>query len=450
MSLDPTAEMVDFALQLQPRIIPAKCLEIAQRCLLDFFAVALAGSREPIAGVLAQYLSEQKGEASVIGCRYKTSLEGAAFANGTLGHILDYDDVKSRIGHATVVIAPPLLALGEKLQKSGLDILTSFVAGFEIASRIANSLEPAHSLHGWHTTATCGVFGATVACAKLLALDADALRGALGLAGSLAGGLRINFGTPAKPIHAGHAAQNGLKAARLASLGIGGRPDIFTGKRGFGAVYASTFTPSELTRQLGEKYEILNNGFKRYPCCASSHTAIDAVLALRREHKLNPQDIAEIRVGTVPLVRDNLIYNNPENMVECRFSMPFCLSLAALDGKVTIENFSATRLTDPRMQALMPKVSLNLDPEMGPLGYRGTGNSRVTILTKQGDMFTKRVDVARGHFLNPLTDDELTEKFQVCARTALPESGLQNLQKRLISIKELSDISELFDFEPQP
>jgi 2-methylcitrate dehydratase PrpD len=436
--------LVDFALQLRPASLPQECLAAAKRCFLDYFAVALAGSRDPISMILEQYLAEHKGASSVIGSPLETSLEGAAFANGSLGHVLDYDDVKARLGHGTVVIAPAVLALGEKLKKSGLDVITAFVAGFEISSRIANSIEPSHSQHGWHTMSTCGIFGAVAACAWLLRLNKHSFVGAFGIAGSFSSGLRINMGTPAKAIHAGQTAQNGLKAAILASLGVHGTSNIFSERKAFGDLFSSDPNPTELTLGLGEAFEILNNGFKLYPCCASSHTAIDAVLALRKQHHFNPEDIEEIRVGTVPLVLDNLIYNIPKNVVECRFSMPFCLSLAVMDGEVTLNNFSETRLEDPELMSLMGKVSVYADPEMEQLGYRGTENANVTITTEHGARFSKRVDIARGHALNPITDDELHKKFRICAGRAISENAVDKILYLLTTLEKLKDISELF------
>lgn len=443
MEISPTSILVDFSVGLNPAFLPNGCLEAAKRCFIDYFAVTLAGSKEPMSKMLEKYLIEQKGNSSVIGCRYKTTVEGAAFANGTLGHVLDYDDVKSKIGHATVVIAPAVLALGEKLNTTGVEVLTAFVAGFEISSRIANSVEPKHAQQGWHTTSTCGVFGAAAACGRLLGLDRNAILAAFGIAGSFSSGLRKNMGTPTKPIHAGQAAQNGLKAAILASLGIYGDQDIFSNRQSFGEVFSSPHNEDELIFGLGKKYEICINGFKLYPCCASAHSAIDAVLQLREEYSVKPEDVEGIRVGTVPLVLDNLVYNNPKNIVECRFSMPFCVALASLDGQVTLNNFSEERLKDQGIRDLMKKVALYRDPEMAHLGYRGTENANVTIITKNKKVFDKRIDAARGHATNPVADEELCEKFLICAKKAVSKEKSERILSLLTSFEKLANIKDL-------
>ena len=437
------SRFADFIAETRAAALPDACVHAAKRCFVDYVGVALAGSTQPIAKALKKYICRQKGNCSVWGCRDQTSMEGAAFINGTLGHVLDYDDVKANIGHISVTLAPAVIAMGEELGKSGSEILTAFVAGAEISSRVANSVEPAHSQQGWHPTATCGIFGVAAACGKLLDLDRDALRGMFGIAGSFSGGLRRNNGTPTKPFHAGQTAQNGLKAAILASLGIYGDPDIFDGKKSFGEAFSSPSCKGELTRDLGQNFELLKNGFKVYPCCASAHTAIDAVLSLREENSIDPAEISGIRVGTVPLVLDNLPYGNPQNIGEGRFSMSFCLSLALVDGKVTLENFTEERLRDARVKDLMGAVTLFADPEMVSLGYRGTENANVKIFLKSGRTHQKRVDTAIGHPLNPVPDEGLKSKFRSCTKQVLPPESSERLLSLLFSFEQLPDLKGL-------
>jgi len=335
------------------------------------------------------------------------------------------------------------LILGESRSCTGIEILTAFIAGFEISCRIANSVESSHSQRGWHTTSTCGIFGAAAACGKLLGSDRQQILGAFGIAAGFSSGLRRNLGTPTKPIHAGQAAQNGMRAARLASLGIYGAGNIFSERRSFGDVFSSHHNEEELVSRLGEDYEILDNGFKLYPCCASAHAAIDGVLQLREENALIPEDVDFIRVGTVPFGVDNLFCSRPKDTNECRFSMPFCVALAVLDGQVTMENFSGERLSDERLQQVMQKVTMYKDPEMSHLGYRGTGNANITISTKKGGVYNKRVDAAKGRPSNPVSDEELWKKFRTCAKRAVSEERAERMLSLLTSLEELSDIEEL-------
>ena len=270
------------------------------------------------------------------------------------------------------------------------------------------------------------------------------------MAASFASGLRRNMGTAAKPMHAGHASQSGLKAALLASLGICGDREIFSGDSSFGDVFSSPHHQEALVSDLAKKYEILTNGFKLYPCCASAHAAIDAVLQLKNEYRLDPADIDAIQVGTVPLGLDNLVYNQPTDTSECRFSMPFCAALALVDGRVAVENFSEDRLTDDRVRGLMQKVTLYRDREMTPLGYRGSGNARVTIILEDGRTYERRVDAARGRGSNPLSDEELWEKFRDCAKPALSDEKAENLLSRLISFEKLNHVREVLALASGP
>lgn len=424
--------------------LPEESIQAALRCMMDYFAVTLAGSVEPEAKALENYAGSQEGSASLIGRRVKTSVEMAAFVNGSTGHLLEFDDVKKNLGHGTVVIAPAVLALGESLGKSGREILAAFVVGFEVAARLANAVEPAHSQAGWHTTSTCGVFGAAAACGKILKLAGDAMAGVFGMAASFSSGLRKNMGTPVKYLHTGHAAQNGLKAAILGSRGFYGSREVFSGKQSFGGTFSSPLACEKITEGLGERFEVCANGFKFYPCCASAHSAIDAALSMRGKARFRTEDIEEIKVGTVPIVLDNMKYHVPKNITEARFSIPFCISLALVDGRVTLDNFSSKRLKSTQMKELMKKIAIQLDPEMKSLGYRGTENSRVTIITKDKRMITERVDAARGHPLNPASQEELRDKFLQCSKRTLAEEKAMRVLAILENFQGLPNVQNLF------
>jgi 2-methylcitrate dehydratase PrpD len=252
------------------------------------------------------------------------------------------------------------------------------------------------------------------------------------------------MGTPVKYLHAGQAAQNGLKAAMLGSYGFYGSRGVLSGTRSFGETFSSAPDCEKITDGLRERYEVCANGFKLYPCCASAHSAIDAALSMRVKWRIRPEDIEEIRVGTVPIVLDNLAYQEPVNITEARFSMPFCISLALTEGQVTLENFSANRLESTQMKELMKRVTLCLDPEMKSLGYRGTENSRVTIITRDKQIITERVDAARGHPFNPASEEELRNKFLQCSKRTLAEEDALNLLAILENFQRLSNVQQLF------
>ena len=342
-----------------------------------------------------------------------------------------------------MAVVPAVLALAESLGASGRDVLTAFVLGFEISSKIAAGVEPALSMNGWHTTSAVGIFGAAAASAKLLGLNREEVQNALGIAASFAGGLVRNFGTSIKPIHAGQAAENGLKAALLAQKGITADQDVLSGKWGFPDVFAREFDQDQMTANLGEPFEVMTNGFKFYPCCASAHTAIDAVLAMVQETPIAASEVEKVEVGTVPVNLDNLKFTSPQNPTQAKFSMQFCLASALLEKKVTLESFTDERIHDPLVRALMPRISMHLHPDLAYLGYVGTENSIVTIYMQNGHKHEKRVDIPRGHYKNPLSQEELVWKYSQCAQRVLSAKAVEESSATILDLPALGNISQL-------
>lgn len=435
----------DFVIQTRYEDLPEACVRKATHCFLDLLGVTLAGSAHQIARAVTQHVASRNCApvSTLIGSSLKTSPTDAAFVNGTAGHVLEYDDIKTRIGHPSVAIVPAVLALAESLDSNGKDALTAFVAGFEIASKIAGGVEPALSLNGWHATSAVGIFGAAAAAAKLLGLNAAQVRNSLGIAASFACGLVRNFGTSIKPVHAGQASENGLKAALLAEKGITADRDILSGKWGFPHVFAQNYSEEQIIADLGEPFEVLSNGFKFYPCCASAHTAIDAVLGLLEETPIETSGIQRVEVGTVPINLDNLKFSSPQNHTEAKFSMQFCLASALLKNKVTLENFTDEQIHDPMMQMLMPKISMYLHPDLAYLGYVGTENSIVTIFMKDGQKHEKRVDIPRGHYKNPLTEEALVWKYSQCAKKVISDAAVKKSAEMILDFPSLCSVPEL-------
>lgn len=453
---DITGDLAKFIIHTKFGHIPKECIRRAKHCFLDFIGVTLAGSSHPIANVVIKYLRtlECRSRSTVIGCHVKTSVPHAAFANAATGHVLDYDDIKTLIGHPSVTIIPVVLSLAEQLNSNGKEILTAFIIGFEISSKIAKGVEPGQTLKGWHATSSTGIFGAVAAAGKLMKLNSEKMRYAFGIAATFASGLRRNIGTMTKPLHAGEAAEKGLKAALLSEMGITADSNILEGKYGFGDVFAKDYDKNKIVDRLGDPYEVLEGGFKLYPCCASAHTAIDALLFLTNHHHINPSFVEEIEVGTVPINLDNLIYVNPKNAIEARFSMQFCLATALLEKQVLLEHFVDQRIHDPKMIELMPKIKLFLHPDLTDLGYRGTENAIVKIKMKKGQEYVKRVDIPRGHFQNPLSEKELIWKYKNCCKSILSDKAIIrsidlilqldsiNNIKKIMSILELSRVGQ--------
>jgi len=263
--------------------LPEEIVAVARQCLLDWFAVTLAGAREDLSGIIAAEAALEGGDgiATLVGRGRKAPQLLAALVNGAASHALDYDDVHlSYIGHPTVAILPALLALGEARGASGRDIVAAFVAGYETICRVGVCVAPGHYALGFHATATAGSFGAAAACARLMGLDAERTATALGIAGTQAAGLKSMFGTMCKPLHAGKAAENGLLAARLAARGFTSRADVIECAQGFAATHGPDFHPEAALAEPPGGYYLRGNLFKYHAACYLTHAAIECARAI--------------------------------------------------------------------------------------------------------------------------------------------------------------------------
>ena len=255
--------------------LPEEVVKVARHCMLDWYGCAVAGSREPLAQILREEFGHRAGNCSVIGTDLKVDAPTAALLNGSSGHALDYDDTGSKVGgHTTAPVLPAVLAVAEETGATGEEILTAFVVGVEVEGRISRAMGRDHYARGWHTTATYGAFGAAAAVAHLLQLDAEQYGRTMGLAASHASGVKANFGTMTKPFHAGHAAESGVNAARLAARGFTANPDAVSGNQGF---IPAASTVSEETRGDTDEWMIMGTLFKYHAACHLTHAAIESV-----------------------------------------------------------------------------------------------------------------------------------------------------------------------------
>ena len=307
-----TAAVVEFITQAKWKDFPPDAVALAKRCAIDGLGVMLAGSTTRGSAILRDYIrtSDGSAEATVIGQQvFRTSTRSAALANGASGHAMDWDDTQlsataDRIfGLLTHPTVPPLaaaLAIGERMGASGTQFLEAFLTGFEVECKIAEAIHPNHYKKGFHSSGTIGTFGAMVAAAKLLGLNADRTAHALSIAASMCAGIRVNFGTMTKPLHVGNAAQNGIMAAELAERGFTGGDDGLDGPWGFFQIFSfgDGFDPARIIGKLGNPHTIVNPGIsiKPYPCGVLGHPTMDAMRTLVTRHDVKPDQIRAIRV----------------------------------------------------------------------------------------------------------------------------------------------------------
>jgi len=340
----------------------------ARHALLDWFAVTIAGAKEPLAAILAEeFRSSTSGPCTVIASGTKAALHDAALVNGAVSHALDYDDVNRLMhGHPTVPVAAAVLALGEMMGKSGRDVLTAFIAGYEVECRLGNMCGDGHYEHGFHSTGTMGTFGAAAGAANLLGLDAERTTMALGIAASEASGLKINFGTMTKPLHAGKAAQNGLIAARIAARGFTARDDAIEAPQGFLQTQAPGFTPEPVRPDPKAPFAVEENLFKYHAACYLTHSPIEAIRELKRQHNIGPDDVKLMTLHIDPGHLKVCCIPDPKTGLEIKFALPHLagMALAGVDT-AALGTYSDENANDPRYIAIRQRVKLAPEPREG-------------------------------------------------------------------------------------
>jgi 2-methylcitrate dehydratase PrpD len=308
-------------------------------------------------------------------------------------------------------------------------------------------VNPAHYEIGWHATATLGVFGAAAAAAKLLGLSAERTAHALAIAASMSSGIKANFGTDCKPLHVGHAARCGLEAAVLAETGFTGNLRALEHGNGFGSTHGAGAQPAwDLTiAGLGAPHELVEPGIgvKRFPACASTHQALDATLALAEEHAIDPASVSVVECGVNYMAPKQLIYERAATGLQGKFSMPYCVAVALLDRTVGLAQFDEARVHRPDVQALMPKVRMFVHPEQTTRESLPTRFSEVAITLADGRRLSRRIRHAKGQPHNPLTDEELTVKFQDCAARVLSRETTDRVLATVDALPSVADVSVL-------
>jgi 2-methylcitrate dehydratase PrpD len=431
-----TEKLARFVVDSDYESLPEQAVTAAKRAVLDTLAVSIAGCREDAGQIIAAYVRDlaADGDAGVIGCSFRAAATEAALANGTFAHALDYDDVSmSMVGHPSAPLLPAVLALGERTGASGREVILAFVLGFEVQCKAGAAISRSHYAHGWHPTATLGTLGAAAASAKLLGLNTEATRAALGIAASLAGGSRQNFGTMTKPLHAGVAARNGVVAALLAQRGFTADPDIIEAPLGFLTLFArrGDYDPEKVVASLGEPFDIVQPGIgvKLYPCCYAAHRALDATLALKQERSVGAEQVRKVEVEVSRGTGMPLIHHRPQTGLEGKFSMEYCLAAALLDGRVTLASFADDAVQRPQAQELLRRVEM-VEAEDAPQGDPPiAGAATVTLTLDDGSPLSRRVDIPKGDPRAPVTWEELAAKYRDCAAAVLsPETTERSLE----------------------
>lgn len=432
--------------------LPPEAVHWAKIGILDTVGCILAGAHEPCAQIIGRQatIGTSGGDCLIFGHDRRVGPLEAALINGTAAHALDYDDCSDTLGgHPSAPVLPALFALAETRASSGRDFIAAYVTGWETETRIARGINFHHYEKGWHPTATIGVFGAAAACAHLMGLPPEQIARALALAATFSSGIKANFGTMAKPLHVGHAARNGLLAALLASDGFTARADAFEHKQGFLNVFngAGHYNAEAILDGWGDPWDIVSPGLsiKQYPCCGSTHPAIDAMLMLVREHDLTPGQVARIESQTHARRLAHTNRPDPQSELDAKFSVQYCLARALVSRRIGIEHFEGDAYREPAIRALLPKilatpqaaVEVDLSLHFG---------ADVQLTLTDGRVLIRHVPrpLGRGPQV-PLPSALLETKFRNCAERSLPAANALAVLGTLRGLEGINSLRGLTD-----
>ena len=437
--------------------LPEGVVKAAKLAILDFIGVGMAGSQEPSGKIICEMVKENRSipEATVIGGRYKASCSLAAPANGTSGHVLDYDDCLDfpnvGLGHPTTGILPAALAVSEKLHTAGRDLITAYCLGIEAYAKTGLLIKESFQANkGWEWTGVLGIMGATAAVSKLLKLDEYQTMMGFGIATSLSSGLIRNFGTMAGHLHAGNAARNAVESGFLARRGFTACDGIIEVPSGFYNTYTGNSNPvpqeaiQENLQALGNPWNIIEPGlmFKAFPCAHISHFGVDAALQLRQKHSIDWRQIAEIEFRIPPIIQHAVSYREPQTGVEGKFSLGYCLCRALVNGRIKISDFTDNNVKDPTTKQLMSKIKwvvMEQKTLVGPFGFQ-----EVIMKLNDGNIYSCKVDHPRGEPQNPLTNEEFETKYRDCALHAhYDEETASQIKKLIMNLENIEDVSQL-------
>ena len=426
--------------------LPSEAIHWAKIGILDTTGVTIQGGRDPSTTIVDKVLSSHSpGDCVLFGRDHRVGMLDAARINGVAAHALDFDDCNNTLGgHPSAPILPALFSIADEFGVTGRDFITAYVAGFETECKVSMGVNLYQYLKGWHPTATIGIFGATAAAGHLLKMSSQQIAIALGIATSMAAGVKSNLGTMTKPLHVGQCAHNGLFAALLAREGFTSSDTAFEGKQGYFDCYngEGNFDMAKILPHWADPLDIIKPGvgIKQYPCCASTHPAVDCMLALRKEHNLKPVDVEKIESYTHSRRLAHTDRPQPKSEIDAKFSVQYAISRALIEGKIIAPYFEGDAYKDPALQIVMRKVQVApYTTEQFPADNHFGAELRVTLTN--GNVLVKKVDQPHGRTSTaPLSVEALKAKFDNCIAGIVSDADAQKLYSAIQQFEKLADV----------
>ncbi len=447
----PTRSLADYISRLSYRDLPQEVLSHIKLCLIDTFGCALFGSTLPWGKIITAFAKELgKGKGALLwGDGREVPSTSAPLANGTLVHSFEMDDLH-RVGviHPGAEAVPAADALVRRAGSvDGKRFLTAVVAGYEVGCRVAMTGGASQLRRGFHPTATSGTFAAGAAAAKMLGLNPLKTLHALGIAGTQAAGLMAaQHASMVKRMHPGRAAQAGVYGALLAAKGFTGIEDILEAPYGgFCSTFCDKPNLSQLTRDLGERFETLNVGFKPYPCCGSNHTSIDALKKILRDHpEVSTGKVEKIRIRTTRATKLHVGWPyEPNSLTTAQMNLPFCVAVLLHDRDFFVDQITEKSIRRPDILKTTKKIEVLEEPELEALGDEGRHGVTLELQLQDGQSFSERVFHAKGSDKNPMTIEEVLQKFRLLASRVLAKSRLEELEDTLLHLEKLKDARKI-------
>ena len=442
-----TERFAAFVAETDYSSLTPKAVENAKMHILDTLGVAFAGYEHPVAKIVLDYCRFTGGapDVTIWGSQEKTSVPGAAFANGLLAHAIDYDDwdAIARVGHPSCQVVASSLTTAEGTGASGKDFLKAYAVGIEIATQIAAAC-PDIIKRGFHSTPIYGSMGSAAAAASVLRLKADQARAALGIAASAAGGLFRQQGSMVKPFHAGNGARNGVEAALLAERGFTADEAIIENPIGFCDTFFfgdNTCDYEKMLAGLGNPFYIDSPGlsFKLHPCSAPQFLAADATLHLVRQHHIRFEDIASVELRLNRFRYERHYRPRVQSGLQGKFTTNYVCAIAILEGRLDRASFSDAKTKEQKVLEAMSKVQVVMDetiPEQGEY-------CPVAIELKDGSKFQYTATIQKGHAKNPLTEDEVMEKFRSNSTVVISKEKAEEIIACVRGLEKLGNVKEL-------
>lgn len=445
-----TAMLADYLTSGEAKRIQPEVTETVTDLFIDTVGVMFLGSRQPCATVARGVMTAQGGaaQAVIVGTNYRSSMANAALLNGTAAHALDLDDTQHpAIAHPSAVLIPTILAAGEARRTDGNKLIAAYVYGLDVFAALGNALNPSHYDRGWHATATLGTLAAAAASAILLTLTPAQTGASLAIAASQSAGLRRNFGSMTKPLHAGLAAQRGLLSAIFAEAGITAGEDVFEGEGGFFELFSDASMPfkERIAEVLNHQFALAIEGLaiKQFPSCGVTHPPIEAALQLR-DRGVDYQNIEKLELTVNPRVPKIAPFAEPVNGLQAKFSLTYPVAVAIVKGRVSVPEFANSALSDSRVAELARKICIRTDPNIG-LEHKMSWGCRLAVTLTGGRKEEVEVKLAKGKLSGErLSRMELETKFYACMSAAnVPTEAAQECLGGILKLSDLNDVRPL-------